>query len=71
MNASGTDQRIFLAPPGGDADNGIQAVIWRDNRVLAAGWTGNWNAYLVDAGGSNLIQVTRQVSDDLPTDWLP
>ncbi|TAH54170.1 MAG: hypothetical protein EYC68_00150 [Chloroflexota bacterium] len=71
MNASGADQRIFLAPPGGDANNGIQAIEWRDNRILAAGWTGNWNVFLVDAGGSDLEQVTRTFSNDIPTDWLP
>lgn len=71
MNASGTDQRPFLAPPGGDPNNGIQPIAWRENRVLAAGWTGNWNVFLVDAGGSRLTQVTREAADDVPTDWLP
>lgn len=71
MNASGADQRLFLAPPGGDVNNGIAPVAWRNNRVLAAGWTGNWNVFLADAGGANLTQVTREASDEIPTDWLP
>jgi TolB protein len=71
MNASGADQRLFLAPPGGDTNNGIQPVAWRNNRVLAAGWTGNWNVFVADAGGSNLTQVTRGAFDEIPTDWLP
>ena len=71
MNASGADQRILLAPPGGDSNNGIQPIAWRGNRLLAAGWTGNWNVFLADVGGSNLQQVTRDVGDEVPTDWLP
>ncbi len=71
MNASGADQRIFLAPPGGDSNNGIQPVAWRGNQVLAAGWTGNWNVFLANAGGGSLRQVTNEFSDDVPTDWLP
>ncbi len=71
MNASGTDQRVFLAPPGGDANNGIQPVAWRGNRLVAAGWTGNWNVFLADVGGGNLQQITRGLADDVPTDWLP
>lgn len=71
MNASGADQRVFLEPPGGDANNAIQPIAWRGSRVLAAGWTGNWNVFLVDAGGGNLAQVTRDFSNDMPTDWLP
>lgn len=71
MNASGTDQRLFLAPPGGDPNNGIQPTAWRNNRVLAAGWTGNWNVFLANAGGSKLIRVTGGTADNVPTDWLP
>jgi TolB protein len=71
MNASGSDQRIFLSPPGGDANNGIQPVTWRGIRVLAAGWTGNWNVFFADVGGSNLTQITRSAVDEIPTDWLP
>ncbi len=71
MNASGADQRLLFTPPGGDVNNAIQPVAWRGNRVLASGWTGNWNVYLVDVGGSNLTQVTREVANDVPTDWLP
>lgn len=71
MNASGADQRIFLEPPGGDANNAIQPVAWREGRLLAAGWTGNWDAYLTDVGGSNLTQLTTEIADDVPTDWLP
>ncbi len=71
MNASGADQRILLEPPDGDSQNGIQPVAWRGNRLLAAGWTGNWNVFLVDVGGSNLRQVTSEFSDEIPTDWLP
>lgn len=71
MNASGADQRVLLEPPGGDPNNGIQPVAWQGNRLAAAGWTGNWNVYLVDVGGSNLTQVTTDAADDIPTDWLP
>lgn len=71
MNASGADQRLFLAPPGGDPNNGIQPIAWRNNRILAAGWTGNWNVFLADVGGSNLTQVTRGLTNDVPSDWLP
>ncbi len=71
MNASGSDQRIFLAPPGGDSNNGIQPVAWRGNRVLAAVWTGNWNVFFADASSGGLSQVTVGGSDEIPTDWLP
>lgn len=71
MNASGTDQRVFIAAPGGDSNNGIQPTAWRGNRILAAGWTGNWNVFLADAGGGNLRQITTGLADDVPTDWLP
>ncbi|MCC7161313.1 MAG: SH3 domain-containing protein [Anaerolineae bacterium] len=71
MNASGSDQRPFLAPPDGDANNGIQPVAWRDNRLLAAGWTGNWNVFLANADGTDLTQVTHDAADSVPTDWLP
>lgn len=71
MNASGADERIFLTPPGGDSNNGIQPVAWRGNRILAAGWTGSWNVYFADAGGGRLSRVTGTLADEVPTDWLP
>lgn len=71
MNASGADQRVFLIPPGGDANNALQPIAWRGNQILAAGWTGNWNVYLANADGNNVRQVTRELSDDVATDWLP
>ncbi|MBI4670547.1 MAG: PD40 domain-containing protein [Chloroflexi bacterium] len=71
MNASGADQRILNAPPGGDPNNGAQPVTWQANRMLLAAWTGNWNAFLVNVGGANLTQVTSEAADDIPSDWLP
>lgn len=71
MNASGTDQRVFLTLPGDDPNNGVQPIAWRNGRVLAAGWTGNWNVYLAAGAGGNLTRVTRGTSDSVPTDWLP
>src|SRR5581483_1954541 len=68
MNASGGDQRVLLNPPGGDGNNGVQPAAWRGNRLLVAGWTGNWNVYLANAGGGNLTRVTSDISDDVPTD---
>lgn len=71
MNASGADQRVLTNPPGGDPNNGAQPVTWSGNRMLLAGWTGTWNAFLVDIGGAHLTQVTKDQANDLATDWLP
>lgn len=71
MNASGGDQRVLINPPGGDPNNGVEPSAWRGNRLLLAGWTGNWNVFLANAGGGGLDQVTNRASDEIPTDWLP
>lgn len=71
MNASGADQRLFLTPPANDDNNAILPSAWRGNEILAAVWTGDWNVFLAHEDGGNLQQVTRDSSDEVPTDWLP
>lgn len=71
MSASGDNERALISQLSGDGNNGVQAVEWIGNRLLLAGWTGNWNVYLANADGSNLTPVTREQADDKPTDWAP
>ena len=71
MNASGGNQRVLIPQLLGDANNGVQAVEWLGNRLLLAGWAGNWNAYFANADGSNIAPVTQENADDKPTDWAP
>lgn len=71
MNASGADQRLFIAQLAGEPDSGVQVSAWRGNRLLIAGWDGNWNAYLIRADGAGLTAITRGEVDNLPSDWLP
>jgi TolB protein len=71
MSASGGNQRLLIASFFGDPNNGVQAVEWIGNRMLLAGWTGNWNVYLANADGSSITPVTRDNIDNKPTDWLP
>lgn len=70
MNSAGGDQRLAFHPPGGDAQNGVQTASWRGNQLLLAGWTGSWNVYLGEMGGT-LQPITTGFSDTIPTDWLP
>jgi Tol biopolymer transport system component len=71
MSASGGNQRTLIGGLGGDPNNGVQAVEWIGNRILLAGWSGNWDAYFAHADGSGIAQVTQDNADDKPTDWLP
>lgn len=71
MNASGGNQRALTTSVGGDANSGVQAAEWLGNRLLLGGWTGNWNAYFSNSDGSAIAAITREGSDDMPTDWLP
>ncbi len=71
MNASGGNKRVLIANLFGDVNSGVQPVEWIGSQLMIAGWSGNWNAYLANADGSNLNAVTREGADDKPTDWLP
>jgi WD40-like Beta Propeller Repeat len=71
MSASGDNQRVLIPQLLGDPSNGVQAVEWLGSRLLLAGWTGNWNAYISNADGSKLVQATSENADDRPTDWAP
>lgn len=71
MNASGTDPHILVGDLSGDSSNGVQVAAWRNNRLLLAGWTGAWNAYLARSDGTAITAITRGPADIQPTDWLP
>jgi Tol biopolymer transport system component len=71
MSASGDNQRTLISQLLGDPNNGVQAVEWLGNRLLLAGWAGNWNAYFSNSDGSKLVQATTENADDRPTDWAP
>lgn len=72
MSASGGNQRQVLGAPGGDPANGFQVADWvAGNRLLLAGWAGNWNIYTANADGSGLKAVTVDGADNRPTDWQP
>lgn len=71
MNASGGNQHIVISGLLGDANNGVQGVEWIGNRILLAGWTGNWNTYSSNADGSGVTAITHEAADEKPTDWAP
>lgn len=71
MSASGGNQRLLIPQFLGDANNGVQAVEWNSDRLLLAGWTGNWNLYFGKTDGTAITPVTGDTSDTRPTDWLP
>ncbi len=71
MSASGGNQRLLIPQFLGDVNNGVQAVEWIGNRLLLAGWTGNWNVYFGKTDGTGITPVTSDIADNRPTDWLP
>lgn len=72
MNADGGNQRCIIGCEGSFSKFSSVPVAWRGNKIAFRGWKGgNWDVFLANPDGGDIVQLTNLDTDEKTRDWQP
>ena len=72
MNANGGNQHCIIGCKGDPSKYSNVAHAWRGSRIAFSSWKdGNWDIFLANDDGTNIVRLTNESFDEKCRDWKP